>query len=60
MKVAMQQEIHAEPANEQDSREGLARQNARLGSRLELYRWLFWAAVFLLVVLLVAQRAHRG
>jgi hypothetical protein len=55
----VQQEVHTESARENGC-EGLSKDYVALASRLEIYRWLFWAAVFVIVVLVVAQCAqHR-
>jgi hypothetical protein len=32
-----------------------SRDPARLRQRLEIYRWLFWGAVFVIVVLIVSR-----
>jgi len=56
----MQQEIEPEMANDKGDDRALSQENANLSSRLEVYRWFFWAAVFLIVVLLVAQCARHG
>jgi hypothetical protein len=37
-----------------------SKDNGVLRSRLEIYKWLFYAAVFLIVVLIVALCAHQG
>ncbi len=53
----MQEEPHIESAVRGAGLEDLAKRNASLSGRLELYRWLFWAAVFFILVLLVAHYA---
>lgn len=55
----MRQENHSESANETGGK-ALSKEKVDLRSRVEIYRWLFWAAVFLIVVLLVAQCAHHS
>jgi len=54
----MRQENHSESANENGGK-AASRENLKLRSRLDIYRWLLWAAVFLIVVLVVAQCAHH-
>lgn len=54
----MHQENHSEWVNENDNRKAVSQENANLNSRLEVYRWLLWAAIFLIAVLFVAQCAH--
>ena len=37
-----------------------SRDNGVLRTRLEIYKWLFYAALFLIVVLIVALCEHQG
>ena len=37
----------------------VSRENVGLRSGLEMYRWLFWAVLFAIIVLVVAQCAHH-
>lgn len=53
----MRQEGHPDSTSEGEFN-SLSRENVGLRNRLEIYRCLLWAAVFLIVVLFVAQCAH--
>ena len=53
----MKQEDDPASANEGGGK-AFSKENADLRRRLEVYRWLFWAAVFFIVVLIVARCAH--
>ena len=54
----MPQEAQRESGRE-DGVGVLSKEHVALSSRLEIYRWLFWAAVFVILVLVVAQCAHQ-
>jgi len=56
----MQQQNHPELVHESDSHKTLAQGDENLNAKVETYRWLFWAAVFLIVVLLVALFARNA
>jgi hypothetical protein len=43
----------------EDKGNALSKEHMVLSSRLETYRWLFWAAAFVIMVLVVAQCAHH-
>ena len=54
----MPQEDHVESTQENGGN-ALSKERVALSTRLEIYRWLFWAAVFVIVVLVVAQCVHH-
>lgn len=55
----MRQEDHPDSTSD-GGLNSVSKENANLRSGLEIYRWLFWAALFVIIVLVVAQCAqHR-
>lgn len=55
----MRQEDYPDSTND-GGLKSVSGENADLRSRLEIYKWLFWAALFVIIVLVVAQCAHRS
>lgn len=55
----MQQESHPDSTSD-GGLKSVSMENADLRSGLEIYRWLFWAALFVIIVLVVALCAHHG
>jgi hypothetical protein len=53
----MQEGQHIESATEGADLQELAKRNASLSGRLEIYGWLFWAAMFFILVLLMVHYA---
>jgi hypothetical protein len=54
----MLQEKQSTPPTESGARNHVSPEEGNISGRLEMYRWLFWAALFVIMVLFVAQCAQ--